>query len=576
MNMHECHESPRLILRCLAMLTLASCGVAATRTEQVDTAMLAAESALQAGDCRTASEDYVAAALSSSEPKLLQRASEVSLGCGQYALGQKAATRWHAVDPGEAGAELNLVRAQLCRARLADTRRQWLQWLNSKAPPDDGLVAAGIDWLVTTCGSDLTYASLREVHHPLMNGKSALMRMTQLAGQAFNHMQSISYGEAAQKAGAPANSIRVLRLQSLAGLGQADAALQLANEMASTGGEGVLAVAEALMALGRDEEAEAELESRLADPALHTAAEASLAALQLQRGQYAEAERHYTNLMRVQATAAMAVYNLALISERRGDVDNAVRGYELLANSSYDGAARNRIAGLYLRDGEKAQALRLLSAGDDAEPQDLVSAEIAQANLLARSGAVAEGVSRLDTALKNFPDHPDILYQKAVLLEKIDPNAAINLLDSQLRSRPADTGLANALGFTLADHQKDLGRAARLIERALAAQPDSPAILDSQGWLLFRRGDKLGALAQLQRAFNALHDGEIGAHLGEVLWALDRQDEARVAWTRALAADPENADLAAIAARHVPGLSAPKPPASNSAPARGNGPNTTT
>ena len=578
--MHECHQSPRRLQLSLALLTLAAAGGAAgaavTRAERANTELLGAESALQAGDCRAASEDYVAAALTATDLKLLQRATEVSLGCGQFALGQKVAQRWQGLAPNEAAASLNLVRAQLARARVSAGRGEWLAWLKSKAAPDDALVAAGIEWLVKNCGSELTYAALREVRHPSMNRKGTLLRMAELANQAFNHAQSIEYGEAALKAGAPADAVQSLKLQALAGLGQADAALKLAEELAATGGNNSLAVAETLMALGRDSEAETELEARLLEPGLRNAAEASLARLQLQRGDFAGAEQHYSNLMRTQTTAAMAVYNLSLIAEWRGDGDDAVRGYELLANTFYDGAARNRIAGIYLRDGEKNQALRMLSAGDEAEPQELIAAEVAQANLLARSGNASEGVTRLDAALKYFPDHPEILYQKAVLLERVDAGAAIALLDAQLRSRPDDVGLANALGYTLADHQRDLGRATQLIARALRAQPDNPAILDSQGWLLYRKGDRQGALAMLQRAYDAYHDGDIGAHLGEVLWSLDRRDEARAAWTRALAADPENAMLAAVAARFVPGLAPPKPGVQKPASAIGHGPGTST
>ena len=46
----------------------------------------------------------------------------------------------------------------------------------------------------------------------------------------------------------------------------------------------------------------------------------------------------------------------------------------------------------------------------------------------------------------------------------------------------------NALGYTLADHSRDLARARKLIERAHAAAPKNAAILDSLGWVLFRQG----------------------------------------------------------------------------------------
>ena len=56
-------------------------------------------------------------------------------------------------------------------------------------------------------------------------------------------------------------------------------------------------------------------------------------------------------------------------------------------------------------------------------------------------------------------------------------------------------------------------------------------------------GDLKGAAGQLRRAWNGRPDGEIGAHLGEVLWALGEKDEARRIWQEALKASPENETL---------------------------------
>jgi predicted Zn-dependent protease len=111
------------------------------------------------------------------------------------------------------------------------------------------------------------------------------------------------------------------------------------------------------------------------------------------------------------------------------------------------------------------------------------------------------------------------------------------------RKRPDDPGIANALGFTLADHRSELGHAEKLVKQALTVSPDNPAIQDSHAWVLFRRGKTQEAAAILERAYRNLRDPEIGAHYGEVLWTLGDQGRAHYVWQQALNVDPSNSVL---------------------------------
>jgi tetratricopeptide (TPR) repeat protein len=387
------------------------------------------------------------------------------------------------------------------------------------------------------------------------------LRMAELAIDGNDLNLALAYADTAAKAGADAPAIQELRMRAYGGLGQLNSALAEARAL-KDGGQQPLAVAETLLLLGREPEATTELLKLRDNPDLRNLADRRLGLLAFSNSNYREAEQRFTGLLRDQNMVAMAVYYLAQMSERRGDPEEAVRSYELLANSAYDGAARRRIAGIYLHDGERAQALRMVAAGDDADIAARLGAELVQAELLASGGAPADGVARLDAALLNYPAHPEILYQRAVLLEQYDSSAAVAALEALLKTRPADQNIANALGFTLADHNRDLARAERLIRGALAAQPDNPAILDSLGWVLHRRGQSLAALPYLQRAFLLYREGDVGAHLGEALWQLGRKDEARGVWNQALAADPDNSNLLATTKRLAPELAAPKPPPS--------------
>lgn len=558
----------RVVLALLALPLSLLWGPAAwtaARQANADAAIIAAEMALQRGECASASRDYVAAAAGRSDARLAARATEITLDCGQFALGAEAAARWHALEPQEGAPLLNAARAEIGRAQPAQARRPLLEWLNSKPAPDEATVAKGIQALAGTAGNELTFATLRELQHPRMNGALPLLAMADLAADAFDYAQCLKYALAAAKAGADPNVVRALRVRAYSGLGNATQALDEARALARDVPEQGMAEIEALLWLGRDDEARDLLQQKREEPRYNLLATRRLALLSFSRAEYADAEKYFSALLRDQTTVGLGVYYLALIAERRGDVDDAMKGYELLARSGLDEGARRRVAGLYLRDGERAQAVRLLSASDDAGPRERIAAELSIAELLASGVSAKDAVTRLDAALLGAPDHPELMYQRAVYLERVDPAAAIQSLESMHKLRAADNAITNALGFTLADHGRELPRAEQLIRSALRASPDSPAVLDSLGWVLHKRGKDSEALPHLQRAWRAFHDGDIGAHCGEVLWVLGRKDEARAQWKAALAADPDSEVLKATARRYAPELSVPVPPRASAA-----------
>jgi Flp pilus assembly protein TadD len=125
-------------------------------------------------------------------------------------------------------------------------------------------------------------------------------------------------------------------------------------------------------------------------------------------------------------------------------------------------------------------------------------------------------------------------------------------------ARPDDPAALNALGYTLADHSRNLGRARELIERAYAAAPKNAAILDSLGWVLFRQGHSAEAETYLRAAYADDRGGDIAAHLGEVLWQMGRTDDAERIWSEASAADANNRLLKATRQRFHG--TAPAPP----------------
>ena len=117
---------------------------------------------------------------------------------------------------------------------------------------------------------------------------------------------------------------------------------------------------------------------------------------------------------------------------------------------------------------------------------------------------------------------------------------AVRELRALLAERPGDAVVQNALGYTLADQDRDLGEAQQLLTAALAQSPDSAADAGQHGMAAATgRGKYPEALEYLQRAHELGDDPEIDLHVGEVQWAMGDQAAARKTWQEALAQHPE-------------------------------------
>lgn len=138
------------------------------------------------------------------------------------------------------------------------------------------------------------------------------------------------------------------------------------------------------------------------------------------------------------------------------------------------------------------------------------------------------------------------LYQRGLLYADTlqQPQRAVADFRRYLRLNPRDPAGMNALGYTLlslpARHRAE---AQGLIEAAHRLDRESPAVNDSLGWVYFLNGDAAKALPYLQFAFVKQPDAEVAAHLGEVLWRLGRQTEARAVWAAGYRTNPQHAGL---------------------------------
>jgi len=148
------------------------------------------------------------------------------------------------------------------------------------------------------------------------------------------------------------------------------------------------------------------------------------------------------------------------------------------------------------------------------------------------------------STVKIQPKDLGLLYTYAMSAEKV---GRIDIMEKTLRDilrkNPNDANSLNALGYSLADRNIKLPEAFALISKAHQLSPKDAFILDSLGWVNFRLGKNALALEQLQQAFSMKPEADIAAHIGEVLWAMNRQTEAEAMWREGQKLDANNTTL---------------------------------
>ena len=209
-----------------------------------------------------------------------------------------------------------------------------------------------------------------------------------------------------------------------------------------------------------------------------------------------------------------------------------------------------RRASLLARQGKMAQARELIRSVPEQSPADARAKFLAEAELLRDRKMFSEAEQVLAQANKAFPDDTDLLYEQAMLDEKLDRLDVMERLLRRVIELKADQQQAyNALGYTFAERKIRLPEARALIQKALELSPGEPSITDSLGWVEYRLGNRDEAIRLLRGAYQARPDPEIGAHLGEVLWSAGQSDEARRVFREARSRDAQNDVLRETLAR---------------------------
>jgi tetratricopeptide (TPR) repeat protein len=235
------------------------------------------------------------------------------------------------------------------------------------------------------------------------------------------------------------------------------------------------------------------------------------------------------------------------------DLDAARQAYaHAKPGSSQYIVARDKLAWTYEHDGDHATALKLARETLHGQPMSR-DAAVTLADLLRTNDQYDESAGVLTQLIERPGAAPDwrLYYLRASAYEEAGdwPKAEADLL-AALKQRPDEPQLLNFLGYAWIDRGQHLKEALAMVQKAVDANPQSGAMIDSLGWGYYRLGDYKVAVEMLEQAVGLeASDPDVNNHLGDAYWRVGRKIEAQFQWRRVLTLDPDEKLRAQVEAK---------------------------
>ena len=525
-------------------------------TSKIVYQLLLAEVAVQRGRLNVAMATYFDVAKSTKDPRIAQRATEIAIYARQPREALEAAKLWSEIDPQSQQARQIIVSVLMNDGKL-DQAKPYMQKM-----------LVGEDQQVRQSFMELNALLSRQ------NDKGAALEMAKQLAEPFPKLAEARFAvaQAALSANQNETALSEIKLANESKPGWEMGALLQAQILWQTNkSEAIKFYDDFLRRFPAANEVRLSYARVLASQKNFPAAREQFSALvksspdnpdmivtagllSMQLQDFDGAENYLTQALKLNPKDPNAVrFSLGQISEERKQFDKANQWYKSITDGEQYFQAQIKIASLLARQNKLTEARDYLRNIKTDSPAQKVQIILAHAGMLREGKSYKDSFDTLDAGLKEFPDNPDLLYDRAMAAEKID---RLDLLEADLRKlivlKPDHAHAYNALGYTLADRTARYQEAHELIKKALEFSPDDPFIVDSLGWVQFKLGKLDESIATLQRAFDLRPDPEIAAHLGEVMWANGKRSEAAQLWQTALKDHPDNEALNEVVKRLKP------------------------
>lgn len=254
----------------------------------------------------------------------------------------------------------------------------------------------------------------------------------------------------------------------------------------------------------------------------------SIALIYLQQNQLDKGEVYLEKLVLNPDWDDQAVFYLGKLEQQRKHFDKALSWFDRVLEGRFAFDANMSAIAILLNNSRADEAQHRLLKIEERFPEQHLRILMLKAEILSQQGDQQAAFNELTVALREAPENADVLYARALIAEKLNK---LDVLEADLLKildkHPNDVRTLNALGYTLTDKTDRYDEADRYLQKALQLQPDEPVVIDSFGWLLYKKGLPDRALPYLKRAYEKQPENEIASHIIEVLMALGEKKQAK-------------------------------------------------
>jgi len=518
--------------------------------------ILLGEIAGQRGRLDVSAPAYLEAALNSNDPRVSERAVQIATFGRQYDIALKAARHWLELDSNNVEARKVVTALALKLGDTDEVIAQLDRIIATSATPQEGFQLATVV-LAQHADKTTALAAIEKLAARYPDNVDARLAVCRIAILAENLDRAQTAVDEALRLQPDSSQALVLKSQILIRQGNKPQALQVLEQAVARQPQSPelrLAYGRMLLDAGNLEGSREEFRAVVNLSPDNVDAIYSLALLELETGQLESGEQHLKQLLNVEDRRQSVYYYLGYAAQQRGKVEEALEWYgKVEEGDEYWTQARLRMAKLLAGEGRLDEVREEMRSLRRNNPENAVEYYLIEGQVLSDLALYQEAFALYDEALKNNPQDQDLLYAQALVAESLDRvEDAERYMRQILEQDPDNVKTLNALGYTLADRTRRYDEARQYIEKAYAQKPDDPAIIDSMGWVQYRLGNLEEARRYLQQAYDMTGDGEIGAHLGEVLWMQGDKAGARRVWQESLKNAPDDPVLKGVINRFTP------------------------
>lgn len=525
------------------------------KSEESSAHILQAELALQENDYQRAAAEYRKASELSDDAEVAQQATRVAYSYGFNDDALIAAKRWATLDQENDEALLYVAQLNLRLGQIRDSRRAFEKLLLRGEDPVDQRLLALIPFLSQEDEAN-SYELMRQLAKPYKKSAEAHYAVAVMALQAGETDVASDRVQEAIELDPEWIKPHLLYARTMLLSGDEDGAIdytsRLVGDDPDPDPEARLELAIMLLSAGRDDDALSQVNQILLEQPARSDALRLMAIINFRLEHLDAAKADFEDLLASGYFSMDAMYYLGRIADRRSEYAEAVGYYSQVNRGSNAVVSQRRAAGIIAEQGDDEDALLHLSNFAEENPNYAVEMLQAKAQLLASMERYPEALEHYNKVVKFRPDSEGAYLGKAELLLRMDRlDDAIAQYKLAVKRWPESALSLNAYGYTLADRTDQYAEARKLIRKALDLDPNSAAIIDSWGWVLFRLGDNEEALKYLEQAYERLRDPEVAGHIIEVLMVLEREDEAMVTLAEAELLFPQSDVLKRVRERFV-------------------------